>query len=294
MRHRLQAGCLALACGALNVAAAPAFAEDPQWSDWEREHAVEQNGAWLVIKGDTGCYVKQSYESSNRMELNWNGGEMILLAPYISGVASDFVYWTDDGDKRRFDGDRYEETGQLPAFPDAALAEMKRGRRLRVRVEPKALPERTQVFSLMGLRDSIATARSSVCAAKSQPATDALTVQLESSEHGVMLAGSTILPKILDVGYRVSLEGGEQIGSGTLDIEHGKYRQLVTPKAQDRSAVYVVEFFQTAWGLQSEAAAQALERGRELPKAIRKETPGGDYLLDYTVTRELENVGGGG
>jgi len=112
-----------------------AFAATPSWSEFDLAYSIAKYGQWLVIRDPLKgfCYIKQGYED--------NPEHMNLLMKkegvpdVIGGIQKgDVSYRVDDGPIRIVPEEEVSEFG-FKLSPDV-VPELKRGRRLIVRVKP--------------------------------------------------------------------------------------------------------------------------------------------------------------
>ena len=132
------------------LAATEALAQS--WSQWERDNAVSQHKAFLVIKqpGEGFCYVKQSYDNDkNKMELAFRGRNPAILMPFLRGIDGDVQYWVDAIPPRIVADSEISEAGYFELAADV-VGSMKAGLNLYVRVKPVGQPVIKQEFSLLG------------------------------------------------------------------------------------------------------------------------------------------------
>jgi hypothetical protein len=133
-----------------SLAATEALAQS--WSQWERDNAVSQHKAFLVIKqpGEGFCYVKQSYDDDkNKMELAFRGRNPAILMPFLRGIDGDAQYWVDGKPLRSVASSEISEAGYFELATEV-VSSMKAGLILYVRVKPVGQPVTTQEFSLLG------------------------------------------------------------------------------------------------------------------------------------------------
>jgi hypothetical protein len=122
------------------------------WSPRERENAISQHGAFMVIMqpGSGFCYVKQSYyDDTSKMELIFREASLSVVTPYYAGIEGDVKYRVDDGPERIVKNSEIRRDHSFDLSPDV-VGEMKTGNLLHIRVKPKGQPARTQSFSLLG------------------------------------------------------------------------------------------------------------------------------------------------
>ena len=128
-----------------------AYAATPTWTNWERANSVAKHGQWLVIRqpNDGFCYIRQSYDRySNEMDLSMKkDGVPWLSTPFWRGIQGDVSYRVDDGPVRIVP--EKEGASGIELSSDV-VPELKRGRRLTVRVKPVGSRTLEQTFDLRG------------------------------------------------------------------------------------------------------------------------------------------------
>jgi hypothetical protein len=139
-------------CTAILLLAFLAEAVPPVWTDWERSNAVAKEGEWLVIRQPDGgfCYIKQGYDGySDKMELSMKrDGVPYLITPFFQGIQGDVSYWVDDGPVRIVREAQASALG-IKLSPKV-VPELRRGRKLFVRVKPAGRLTIEQTFDLRG------------------------------------------------------------------------------------------------------------------------------------------------
>lgn len=269
--------------------AAHSRSPEPQWPEEEHNKAISQHSDFLLIRYDTGCTVKQSYSDPDLMELAYSEGEMNVLNPFYRGVEGDVVYWVDDNEKNTFKKEAVNANNSLPPIPPHIVKQMKKGNNLHVHVNPVGEAERTQVFGLQGLTQSMEMAASGECAVESAGNTNALAVELVRSDDGLLVRGETSLPDGMKMTVEVSRHSGGHVGSGKIVVENGSYRteSIRSDDGPVPAGKYVVSFASPMWGLQPDSVSDDLDKGNELPEVIREKSFG-EFVVDYVVVRELE------
>ena len=143
---------LAAFSAAIAFSTSLAFAATPRWTDWERANSVAKHGQWLVIRqpNEGFCYIRQSYDGySDKMDLSMKkDGVPYLSTPFFRGIQGDVSYRVDDGPVRIVPEKEASAIG-IELSSDV-VPELKRDRRLTVRVKPVGRRTLEQTFDLRG------------------------------------------------------------------------------------------------------------------------------------------------
>ena len=160
-------GILLLAAAMPGLVAA-ASAREPHWSQYERDSAIARKKDWLVVSpgGDAPCFLKQSYQGGQQMEMLYvRGGGPLVCGPFYRedpGRAEVSCSFARGEDSRSFS--RTEVTNCI-RLPQDLLPGFKSGISFRVEVR---LPDREgktlrQEFSLMGFTAAHSILMSDTC-----------------------------------------------------------------------------------------------------------------------------------
>lgn len=145
----------------------PGLAEKINWTQWEKDNALAQIKDWLVIDppGNSICYMKQSYQSSQKMEMALNRDG----SPYICGNfflqkqgPVQVSYRFDQGKIISF---KKDNVSNCIKFPKKIIPQLKR--KFKFKVYVKTLEGETkkfeQTFSLKGFMKSYRLLNSEQC-----------------------------------------------------------------------------------------------------------------------------------
>lgn len=266
------------------------------WSSWERDHAVSQHKAFLVIKqpGEGFCYVKQSYDNdTSKMELSFQGASPTIVTPFYRGIDGDVQYWVDDGPKRTVPNSEISGANSFELAADA-VGQMKAGRTLYVRVKPSGQPTRTQKFSLLGLTAATQALSGHKCQDGGGAQTSShLEVKLtRDSGGGVVVSGTTSLPDGMSL--MISLRAGSRgyYAQDKVQVRSGSYESAAFSDKGSAlpSGSYRVSISSPLMDLQSARVKRKLgSSGSGIPEDIRDKSSYSDsYTVKYSVSRTVE------
>lgn len=143
----------ALLLGVLLASLCAASASAQSWGPHERSIAIGRYDDFYVLRGSNSCSVKQSYyDNPSRMELVYTrGGGLVLITPF-SRTPDQLVYEVDPSDlvPRHALPGSYFRSSNVIGLPRSLIAEMRRGRTLKVMVQINGQWSHVQTFSLMG------------------------------------------------------------------------------------------------------------------------------------------------
>lgn len=197
------------------------------WSSWERDNAVSQHKAFMVIRqpGEGFCYVKQSYNNdTNKMELSFQGASPTIVTSFYRGLDGEVQYWVDDGPKRTVPNSEISGTNSFELAVDV-VGQMKAGRTLYVRVKPSGRPTRTQKFSLLGFTAATRALSGPKCRDDGgTQASSSLEVKLKrDSGGGVVVSGSTTLPDGMSLMISLRAGSGGYYAQDKVEVRSGSY-----------------------------------------------------------------------
>ena len=281
---------------AIVVALSSTGAMAQSWSNWERDHAVSQHKAFLVIKqpGEGFCYVKQSYDNdSNKMELSFKGASPTIVTPAYRGIDGDVRYWIDGGAKYTVPSSDISGANSFE-LPANVVDQMKAGRILHVRVKPSGQPIRTQNFSLLGFTAATRVLSGQECQDDGAgQASSNLEVKLtRNSDGGVVVSGNTSLPDGMKLMISLRADGGEYYAQDKVQVASGFYKSAAFSDEGRGllSGDYRVSISSPLMDLQPASVKEKLgSSGSGISEDIRQRSSFGDsYTVKYSVSRTVE------
>lgn len=282
----------ALFSGAVSIFATVGLAQG--WTDWEQENAVARHRDFLVIKQpDRGfCYVKQSYANdAEKMELMYQGDAPHISTPFLSGIEGSVRYWVDNGTKRTVHSDDFSST-QSFHLSKSVVPEMKAGHALFIKVDPSKRPVRTQRLSLMGFTAASKEISTATCQDAGDRSTPHLQVQVSrTADGGVAVGGETVLPDETQLIVSLRAEGFDYFAQNKVEVEAGSYRTEPFFHGDERlpEGPYRVSVTSSLMSLQPEPVERTLgSSGEKIPKDIRKASYGDAFVVDHSVSRNID------
>ena len=254
------------------------------WTEWEKKNSVAKYKDWIVINQDGQCYLKQSYDDPNHMELHIDRENVSILTPFFKGMEKDGNFWFDDGKKHTLPI-RANKLGFNPINLGNHLSSVKSSIKMYVEAYPTNSNKQVQSFSLLGFTKAYNfMCKNKICELnEGQKDSKNLSVNIIIKNETFVLHGDTTLPDGMILMISISHIQNKYNNVEKTVVNNGRYQVSFGKKLP--KGKYAVKITSPFLGLQPNDVKRKLgDKGINIPHDIRKKDYG-EYGVHYKVVR---------